>query len=68
MFASTASIAQSLAASLGLHVWWLWFALAGAALTVLLAYLSIGLSQLVILVVEGLAIVLVLVVGITVVV
>lgn len=68
VFASTASIAQSLAASLGLHVWWLWFALAGAALTVLLAYLSIGLSQLVILVVEGLAIVLVLVVGITVVV
>jgi len=68
VFASTASIAQSFAASLGLHAWWLWFALAGAALAVALAYLSIGLSQLVILVVEGLAIVLVLVVGVTVVV
>lgn len=68
VFASTASIAQSFAASLGLHAWWLWFALVGAVVAIALAYLSIGLSQLVILAVEGLAIVLVLIVGVTVVV
>lgn len=68
VFASTASIAQSFAASLGLHAWWLWFALGGALLAIALAYLSIGLSQLVVLAVEALAIVLVLVVGVAVVV
>ena len=68
VYASTADIAQSLFAAWGVHGWWVWFALAGAALTVVLAYLSIGLSSAVIFACEGIAVALLAVVGISVIV
>ncbi|HET9058592.1 MAG TPA: APC family permease [Acidimicrobiales bacterium] len=68
VYASTADIAQSLFAAWGIHLWWVWFALVGFALTVVFAYLSIGLSSAVIFACEGLAIALLAVVGIAVVV
>lgn len=67
VYASTADLAQSLFASFGLHAWWVWFALAGAALTIAFAYLSIGFSSVVILACEGAAVALLAVVGIAVV-
>jgi amino acid transporter len=63
VYASTADIAQALFASWGLHLWWVWFALTGFALTMLFAYLSIAYSSLVIFFCEGLAVVLLAVVG-----
>lgn len=63
VYASTADIAQSLLASFGVHVWWVWLAVAGWALTMVLAYASIGFSSLVIFVCEGAAIVLISIVG-----
>lgn len=63
VYASTADIAQSLLASLGVHVGWVPLALIGWALTIIAAYASIGLSSLVIFVLEGAAIVLISVVG-----
>ena len=67
VYASTADIAQTLLASLGLHLWWVWLALAGAAVTIVFAYRSIGFSSLVIFVCEGIALVLLAVVGVAVV-
>ena len=67
VYASTADIAQALFAAWGLHAWWVWFALAGFALTVVFAYLSIGLSSAVIFVCEGVAVALLAVVGVAVV-
>jgi amino acid transporter len=66
VYAATADIAQTLLASLGVHVGWLWLGLAGAALALGLAYLSIGFSSLVILAAEGAAVALITVVGIAV--
>ena len=68
VYASTADIAQSLLGAWGLHVWWVWPALAGAALTMVFAYLSIGLSSAVIFACEGVAVALLAVVGVAVVV
>jgi amino acid transporter len=66
VYASTADIAGALLASLGVHVWWVWLAVIGWALTIVFAYLSFGLSSLVILACEGLAVALIAVVGIVV--
>lgn len=67
VYASTADIAQAFFASLGVHGWWVWFALAGFVLTMAFGYVSIGLSSTVILVSEGLAVALLAVVGVVVV-
>jgi amino acid transporter len=67
VYASTADLAQTLFASLGVHGWWVWFALAGFAVTMLFAYLSISLSSVVILGCECVAVVLLAVVGVVVV-
>ncbi|MGI8559345.1 MAG: APC family permease [Solirubrobacteraceae bacterium] len=68
VYASTADIAQSLLASLGVHVGWVALAVVGWAATMVLAYASIGFSSLVIFACEGIAIVLVAIVGVVVVV
>ncbi len=67
VYASTADIAQSLFASLGVHGWWVWFALAGFAVTMVFGYLSIGFSSVVIFACEGTAVLLLVVVGVVVV-
>ncbi|MDE3132839.1 MAG: APC family permease, partial [Acidobacteriota bacterium] len=59
VYASTADIAQSLLASMGIHVGWVLLAVAGWALTMVIAYASIGLSSMVIFILEGVAIVLI---------
>ncbi len=64
VYASTADIGQSLLASLGLHIGWVPLAVIGWAATMALAYASIGLSSLVIFIFEGLAIVLISIVGV----
>jgi len=66
VYASTADIAQALLASLGLHVGWVWLGLAGAALALGLAYLSIGFSSLVVLACEGAAVALITAVAVAV--
>jgi amino acid transporter len=66
VYASTADIAQTLFASFGVHAGWVWFALAGFALTMFFAYRSIGVSTIVILACEGIAVVLLTVVGVVV--
>jgi amino acid transporter len=66
VYASTADIAQALFASLGVHLWWVWFALAGFVLTMVLAYRSIRLSTIVIFASEGVALLLLAVVGVVV--
>ncbi len=66
VYASTADIAGALLTSLGVHIWWVWLAVIGWALTMVLAYVSLGLSSLVILACEGLAVALITVVGIAV--
>ena len=66
VFAASADIAQTFFASLGLHAGWVWFAIVGAALAIVLAYLSIGLSSLIILLLEGASILLICVVGVAV--
>jgi amino acid transporter len=38
VYASTADIAQTLFASFGVHLWWVWYALAGFALTMVFAW------------------------------
>ena len=63
VYASTADIAQSLLASLDMHVSWVPIAVAGWALTLVLAYASIGISSLVVFLLEGVAIALICVVG-----
>ncbi len=66
VYASTADIGGALLASLGIHVWWVWLAVIGWALTMVFAYLSFGLSSVVILVCEGGAVVLIAVVAVVV--
>jgi amino acid transporter len=66
VYASTADIAGTLLNSLGMHVWWVWLALIGWGLTMLFAYLSIGLSSVVILICEGAAVALIAVVAVAV--
>jgi amino acid transporter len=66
VYAATADIAQTLLASFGIHVGWVWLGLAGAALALALAYTSIGFSSLVILAAEGAAVALITVVAIAV--
>lgn len=66
VYASTADIAQTLLASFGIDAWWVWFALAGFVLTMIFSYLSIGLSSIVILACEGVAVILLAVVGVVV--
>jgi amino acid transporter len=63
VYASTADIAQTLFASWGVHFGWVWFALAGFAVTMLFAYRSIRLSTIVIFACEGIAVVLLGIVG-----
>jgi amino acid transporter len=66
VYATTADIAQTLLASFGVHVGWIWLGLAGAVLALALAYTSIGFSSLVILAAEGAAVALITVVAIAV--
>jgi amino acid transporter len=66
VYAATADIAQTLLASVGVHVGWVWLGLAGAALALALAYTSIGFSSLVILTAEGAAVALITAVAIAV--
>jgi amino acid transporter len=66
VYASTADIAQTLFSSRGVHIGWLWFAVAGFALTMVFAYRSIRLSTIVIFVCEGVAVVLLTIVGVVV--
>jgi len=66
VYAATADIGQTLLASFGVHVGWIWLGLAGAAVALGLAYVSIGFSSLVVLAAEGAAVALITVVGIAV--
>src|SRR5690348_8646531 len=66
VYAATADIAQTLLASFGVHVGWMWLGLAGAALALALACTSIGFSSLVILGCEAAAVALITVIGIAV--
>ena len=66
VYASTADITQTLFASWGVHIGWLWFAVAGFALTMVFAYRSIRLSTIVIFACEGAAVVLLTIVGVVV--
>ena len=59
VYAATADIAQTLLASLGVHVGWVWPGLAGATLALGLACMSIGFSSVVILACEGASILLI---------
>ena len=68
VYASTADIAQTLLASWGVHVPWVWLALAGVAVTMLFAHRSIRFATTAIFAVEGVAVVLVSVVVVAVVV
>lgn len=66
VYASTADIAQTLVASFGVNLGWVWFAVAGFVLTMVFAYRSIGLSTIVIFACEGVAVVLLTIVGVVV--
>jgi amino acid transporter len=66
VYASTADIAQTLFASFGIHLGWIWFALAGFAVTMVFAYRSIRVTTMVIFTVEGIAVVLLGIVGVAV--
>jgi amino acid transporter len=66
VYASTADIAGALLQSLGMHVGWVVLAIAGWALTMVFAYVSISRSAIVILTCEGVAIALIAVVGVAV--
>lgn len=63
VYASTADITQTLFASWGVHVGWVFFALVGFGITMVFAYRSIRLSTIVIFACEGIAVVLVGIVG-----
>ena len=63
VYASTADIAQTLFASFGIHLGWIWFALAGFATTMVFAYRSIRVTTMVIFAVEGIAVILLSIVG-----
>jgi amino acid transporter len=64
VYASTADIAGALLQSLGIHVGWVVLAVAGWAVTMVFAYVSISRSAIVILICEGVAIALIAVVGV----
>jgi amino acid transporter len=64
VYASTADIAQNLLASVGVHIGWVPIAVVGWAATMALAYASIGLSSLVVFLFEGVAILLIAIVGV----
>lgn len=66
VYAGTADIAGALLGSLGVHVGWVWPAVVGWAVTMVFACVSFGLSSLVILICEGVAVLLIAVVGIVV--
>jgi amino acid transporter len=66
VYASTADIAGALLTSLGVHVGWVALAVVGWALTMVFAYVSFSRSAIVILGCEGVAIVLIAVVGVAV--
>jgi amino acid transporter len=66
VYASTADIAQTLLASFGIHLGWVWLALVGFALTMVFAYRSIRLSTIVIFAFEGVAVLLLGTVGVVV--
>src|ERR1700677_1873592 len=66
VYASTADIAGALLTSLGVHVGWVALAVVGWALRMVFAYVSFGPSSIVILACEGVAIVLIAVVGVAV--
>ena len=66
VYAATADTAQTFFASIGLTVPWFLFGIVGAILAIGLAYLSIGISNIIIFACEGLSIVLVSLVGISV--
>jgi len=61
-----ADIAGARLASLGVHAGWVWLAVVGWAVTMVFAHVSFGLSSLVILICEGVAVLLITVVGIVV--
>jgi amino acid transporter len=63
VYASTADIAQTLAASYGFNIGWVWFALAGFVVTMIFAYRSIRVTTIAIFAVEGIAVVLLAIVG-----
>lgn len=63
VYAATADITQTFFASLGISLWWIWYALIGAILSIVLAYLSISVSSIVILACEGVSIILISIVG-----
>ena len=66
VYASTADIAQTLFASFDIHLGWIWFAVTGFAITMVFAYRSIRVTTMVIFVVEGIAVVLLGIVGVVV--
>jgi amino acid transporter len=66
VYASTADIAGALVTSLGVHVGWVALAVVGWALTMVFAYVSFSRSSIVILACEGVAILLIAVVGVAV--
>ena len=66
VYASTADITQTLFSSFGVNLGWVWFAVAGFALTMVFAYRSIRLSTIVIFACEGVAVVLLTIVGVVV--
>jgi amino acid transporter len=66
VYASTADIAGALLTSLGVHIGWVTLAVVGWALTMVFAYVSFSLSAIVILACEGVAIVLIAIVGVSV--
>jgi amino acid transporter len=66
VYASTADIAGALLTSLGVHIGWVALAVVGWALTMVFAYMSFRRSAIVILACEGVAILLIAVVGVAV--
>jgi amino acid transporter len=66
VYASTADIAGALLTSLGVHIGWVALAVVGWALTMVFAYMSFSRSAIVILACEGVAILLIAVVGVAV--
>jgi amino acid transporter len=66
VYASTADIGQTLLASFGVNVGWVWVAVVGFGVTMVFAYRSIRVSTIVIFACEGIAVVLLTIVGIVV--
>ena len=64
VFASTASIAQTFFASIGIGGYWYIYALIGALLAISFSFMSIGISNIVIFVSEGISVAIITVVGI----